>query len=137
MKKVFALFLLVIMVLSISVSALDATTRSINATVKDRCSDYTSIASVYCYGELIYYGHTGYCATTDTYEECRSVTATVYVYDNGVPVTVASDTQNNASSADASGQYENGGLNSAGYHYVVDYSGGTWRGSTAFSYGID
>ena len=69
---------------------------------------------------------------------CRSVYAlfspTIYVDDSGAWAELDSDTQSNATSADAAGQYGTGTEDSQGYHYAKDSSGGTWDDYTSFSY---
>lgn len=142
-KKIFATLLAVVMVFPVSVAAAGLTradydpaflARGMNASVKDSCDGYTSRDSVFCVGELVYYGYTGYSATTETDADCDTVRAIVYAEDVGAWVEIDRDIQYDASYADAAGQYGTGVEASQGSHYAKDYSGGTWTGHTSFSY---
>ena len=108
--------------------------RGVMSTIKDTVSGKTSSKKIGCTGNLVYYGSTGYSAETETEAACTTVKAIIYVDDSGAWAELDSDTQSNATSADAAGQYGTGTEDSQGYHYAKDSSGGTWYDYTSFSY---
>lgn len=145
-KKMLVALLAISMVLPVNVAAAGFTRVeldpsyspwSLNGSTKDSCEGTTSKDGVSCVGELIYYGYTGYKTTTETSEACHTLTATVYAENIGVWYEIDTDTQNGVDSVYAAGQYGDGTEASQGYHYVKDYSGGTWSGHTCFSYDTD
>lgn len=145
-NKFFFVLLATVMVLSMGIAAIELnrldleseySVWSLNGSTKDTCSGVTdSSEAIACSGELIYYGYTGFKTTVEAEEECQrmSTSVSVYIEDRQDWYPIDSTIEYGVSSTYAAGQYGNGTEPSSGSHSVRDYYGGSWSGSTSFSY---